>query len=182
MVAPVQPGPSGQDDETGQILAPTGMLVRRPPNGSLTRTVQLTLLLALIGCRTIDVFDSESDSRDSARTFVVVVVGNVVVGATVARVVVVGSLASISDGEGAVVVVDLFRLTRQVNTWLEGSRLQASTAAFPLATTAGAVDVDVDPVPEIFPEIEFQSNDPYLREGKDLAPPAISRPPLRLNE
>ena len=80
-MAPVQPAPSGHDAVVGQSRAPTVLLVKRPPNGSCTRTVQYTALLLMFDCRTIDDLDSESDTRLGlpVATVVVVVVDEVVV-------------------------------------------------------------------------------------------------------
>ena len=72
----MQPEPFGQDTSIGHNLALTGELVRRPPNGSRTLTVQKTLLLAVELRRTIafTLNPSESSAGELAVTAVVVVV------------------------------------------------------------------------------------------------------------
>ena len=78
-VAPVQPAPSGHDDETGHSLAPTCELESRPPNGSLTRTVHEIELLLISLCSVIELLESESESRLGAPATTVVVVVELVV-------------------------------------------------------------------------------------------------------
>ena len=73
-VAPVQPGPSGHEEDSGQSLAPTVELESRPPKGSRTRTVQYTALLLILLCSTMEFFDRESDSRLGLPVAIVVVV------------------------------------------------------------------------------------------------------------